>query len=161
MTPAENRPEYDLGTLLRRWGPQYSRTHAMPHWQRRMMRTLAECRTAALGGHLERCDSCGHERPAYNSCGDRHCPTCQGKLARKWLQDRLASVLNTPYFHCIFTIPDSFNVLVPYNERRLYNVLFVEAKWHIGFILGDLRVQKLIAHGSMSADTQNTPLMDT
>jgi hypothetical protein len=118
------RTEHDLGQILRRWGPDYSRTHPVPAGQRRVMEQLAACRTAALGGHVERCEVCGHERPVYNSCGNRHCPTCQGKLARKWLAERLQDVLATAYFHCVFTIPDAFNVLVPRNERTVYNLLF-------------------------------------
>jgi len=119
-----NRTEHSVGEILRGWGAEYSRTHAMTLQQRRVMQTLAECRTAALGGHLEKCDQCGHERPAYDSCGDRHCPTCQGKLARAWLAKRLEDVLNTPYFHCIFTIPEEFNPLVAYNQRVIYEILF-------------------------------------
>jgi hypothetical protein len=91
------------------------------------MEALASCRTSSLGGHLERCGQCGFEQPVYNSCGNRNCPTCQGKLARKWLSARLADLLNTSYFHCVFTIPDTFNVLVPYNETVIYNLLFKAA----------------------------------
>jgi len=76
---------------------------------------------------MEKCDACGFERPVYNSCGDRNCPTCQGKLARKWLAARLDDLLNTAYFHCVFTIPDTFNVLAPYNETTVYNALFKAA----------------------------------
>ncbi|MBU0639525.1 MAG: IS91 family transposase [Planctomycetes bacterium] len=121
------RPLHSVGEILRRWGPEYTRTHAVPPHQRRAMQALAACRTAALGGHLEQCTDCGHERPVYNSCGNRHCPTCQGQLARAWLAQRLGEVLNALYFHCIFTIPDTFNVLVPYNARVIYTLLFEAA----------------------------------
>jgi hypothetical protein len=135
MNALGNRTEHDIGEILRNWGPEYSRTHPMTAGQRRVMRALAECRTAALGGHLEQCDACGHERPVYNSCGDapspkrygatsRHCPTCQGQLARAWLAARLDDVLNTAYFHTIFTLPDGFNGLVAYNAPVMYNLLF-------------------------------------
>src|ERR1035437_9848036 len=99
MTGDSGRTAHSVGEILRGWGPEYSRTHAMTHQQRRVMQTLAACRTAALGGHLEKCDQCGHERPAYDSCGDRHCPTCQGKLARQWLAERREDVPNKPYFY--------------------------------------------------------------
>ena len=120
----ENRTEYSVGEILRCWGPAYSRSHPVPDHQRRAIQALADCRTDALGGHLERCDQCGFERPVYNSCGNRNCPTCQGKLARKWLAERLDDLLNTPYFHCVFTIPDTFNPLVLCNETTIYNALF-------------------------------------
>ena len=139
------RTEYTVGEILRRWGPQYSRTHPMPAQQRKVLETLARCRTAELGGHLERCEHCGRERPVYNSCGDRHCPTCQGKLARKWLQKHLGDLLPTAYFHTVFTVPDTFNVLVPRNERVFYNMLFKAASQslrHLGrkHLKGDLAV---------------------
>jgi len=92
------------------------------------MDDLSACRTADLGGHLEKCDACAYEHPVYNSCGSRHCPMCQGKLARRWLKKRMDELLPTPYFHCVFTIPDTFNVLVPCNERVFYGLLF-KAAW--------------------------------
>lgn len=116
-----------VGAVLRRSGPAYSQTHPVPTHQRKAIRALAACWTAALGGHLETCDECGHERPVYNSCGNRNCPTCQGKLARRWLSQRLDDLLNTVYFHCVFTIPDTFNVFVLYNERVVYDALFKAA----------------------------------
>jgi hypothetical protein len=124
MKAGGNRTEHSVGEIFRRWGGEYSRTHPLSRSQRRVLQTLAQCRTAALGGHLEKCDQCGLERPVYNSCGDRHCPTCQGKLAREWLAKRLDEVLNTPYFHCIFTLPEQFNALIPYNQRVMYELLF-------------------------------------
>jgi hypothetical protein len=124
---AGGRTEHSVGEVLRGWLGEYSRTHPLSSHQRRVSQALAECRTAALGGHLETCDDCGYEQPVYNSCGNRHCPVCQGKLARQWLEDRLEDVLETPYFHTVFTLPDSFNVLVPYNERTVYELLFQAA----------------------------------
>ena len=129
------RTTYSVGEILRGWGPEYTRTHPVPGYQRRAMQALAECRTAALGGHLERCPECGHERPVYNSCGNRHCPTCQGRLARAWLAARLGEVLNTSYFHDIFTIPEEFNVLVPYNARVIYALLFAAAAGTIQYLM--------------------------
>jgi hypothetical protein len=123
MSAIGQRTEFDVGEIFRRWGPAYSRTHPMTAQQRKVMRILAMCRTSALGGHLERCDRCGRERPVYNSCGERHCPTCQGALARKWLERRLEDVLNTAYFHTIFTLPDTFDCLVAGNEATLYDLL--------------------------------------
>src|ERR1700722_1891534 len=74
--------------------------------QRRAMTAIELCRTAALGGHVEQCDSCGHERIAYNSCRDRNCPKCQSLARAQWLADREAELLNTQYFHVVFTVPE-------------------------------------------------------
>lgn len=122
------RPLFSVGGIFRRWGPEYESSRAVPTFHRRVIRDLSVCRTAALGGHLEQCDSCGYEHPAYNSCRNRHCPQCQSRLARRWLSDRLSESLPVPYFHCVFTIPDSFRVLVPGNERVIYDLLF-RAAW--------------------------------
>jgi len=73
---------------------------------------------------MEQCEQCGHERPVYDSCGDRHCPTRKGTRASEWLARHLEDVLNTPYFHCIFTIPEQFNPLVAYNQQVIYEILF-------------------------------------
>src|SRR5215471_1052290 len=70
------------------------------------MTAIEVCRTAALGGHLERCDCCNHERPCYDSCGDRHCPKCQSLARAEWVEKRTSEVLPTPYFHVVFTIPE-------------------------------------------------------
>jgi hypothetical protein len=93
MDTAQARPEFSVGGIFRDWGGEYRRTHAVSTSQARAMEALAACRTAALGGHLEECDGCGFERPAYNSCGNRHCPQCQGKLARRWLKRQMADLL--------------------------------------------------------------------
>src|ERR1700745_3852740 len=73
--------------------------------QRRVLYDLARCRTAALGGHVEVCDQCGHRQIAYNSCRNRHCPKCQGPAAARWLAAREADLLPVPYFHVVFTLP--------------------------------------------------------
>jgi hypothetical protein len=128
MDDSSDRPLFDVGGILRRWGDSYVASRPVPTVHRRVIRDLSACRTAVLGGHLEQCDSCGYEHPVYNSCGNRHCPQCQSRLARRWLRDRMAEVLPIPYFHCVFTIPDTFNVLVPRNERVVYGLLF-RAAW--------------------------------
>jgi hypothetical protein len=92
--------------------------------ERRILRAIASCRTAALGGHVEQCDHCHHQRIAYNSCRNRHCPKCQGLACAKWMADRAKELLNVEYFHVVFTLPDTFNSLVLSNKRVVYNVLF-------------------------------------
>src|SRR5205807_5571111 len=73
--------------------------------QRRVLRDLVRCRTAELGGHVEACDGCGHQRIAYNSCRNRHCPRCQAAARAEWLDQRAAELLATAYFHVVFTLP--------------------------------------------------------
>src|SRR5258708_5099839 len=92
--------------------------------QRRLMTAIAACRTAVLGGHLERCDQCGHERNAYNSCGDRHCPKCQSLARAQWIQDRQAELLDAPYFHVVFTVPEQIAAIAYQNKEVIYSILF-------------------------------------
>src|SRR5437667_12655433 len=77
------------------------------------MAPIEACRTAVLGGHVERCDACGHQRITYNSCANRHCPRCQALARAKWLERRTAEILDTEYFHVVFTVPDAIAAL-PY-----------------------------------------------
>lgn len=88
------------------------------------MRHVEQCRTAALGGHRETCDSCGHIRISYNSCRDRHCPKCQSLKKAQWLEARKERLLPVPYFHVVFTLPDNLNLLVLYNKAHVFNILF-------------------------------------
>jgi len=80
-----------------------------------------------LGGHLDVCDTCGHTRPAYNSCRNRHCPKCQALPAARWIDARLARLLPTPYFPVVFTLPGALRGLVLHNRRRLFALLFAAA----------------------------------
>jgi len=98
----------ELADVLRRHGPTYRELHAhsVSHAQRRVMAAIEQCRTAAMGGHVEQCDACGHQRIAYNSCGNRHCPKCQSLVRAQWLDARQADLLPVPYFHVVFTVPE-------------------------------------------------------
>ena len=87
------------------------------------MTAIELCRTAALGGHVEQCDSCGHERIAYNSCRDKY-PKCQSLARAQWLADREAELLNTQYFHVVFTVPEEIAVIAFQNNRVVYDILF-------------------------------------
>jgi hypothetical protein len=92
--------------------------------QRRVLRDLQRCRTAALGGHVEACDRCGHRQIAYNSCRNRHCPKCQGVARARWLEDRAAELLPVEYFHVVFTLPDLIGPLALQNPHVVYGTLF-------------------------------------
>jgi hypothetical protein len=91
--------------------------------QRRVLNDLAACRTAALGGHVLECPECGHQQIAYNSCGNRHCPTCQATASARWLEARAGELLPVPYFHLVFTLPDALNPIALANPRVVYDLL--------------------------------------
>jgi hypothetical protein len=88
------------------------------------MQALTACRTAALGGHVEACDDCGHQRISYNSCRNRHCPKCQSLTRAQWIEDRKSELLDCPYFHIVFTLPEEVAAIAYQNKAMLYNLLF-------------------------------------
>src|SRR5579871_2604864 len=120
MEQLPTHPTLRLGDILRRHGPAYAARHPISPEQSQVLRHLADCRTAALGGHLETCHGCGYARASYNSCRDRHCPTCQASKRAAWLEARLERLLPVPYFHVVFTLPDLLAPLIRCNQRRLY-----------------------------------------
>ena len=91
--------------------------------QRRALDDLTACRTAALGGHILECLDCGHQEISYNSCGNRHCPKCQGTAAARWLETQAADLLDTPYFHVVFTLPSALGPMALHNPREVYGLL--------------------------------------
>src|SRR5260370_13997530 len=101
------RPKLEVADIFRRYGEVYRQNDgaSLSTAQRRVMTAIEVCRTAALGGHLERCDSCSYERPCYDSCRDRHCPKCQSLARAEWVEKRKAQILQTHYFHVVFTLP--------------------------------------------------------
>src|SRR5262250_1376180 len=120
------RPRLEVADVFRRYGPAYRQQHeaSLSRGQRRVMNAIELCRTAALGGHLEECDSCGYQRPAYNSCANRHCPKCQSLARAQWLEDRQAELLETQYFHVVFTVPQEIAALAYQNKETVYHILF-------------------------------------
>ncbi|MGP0066134.1 MAG: IS91 family transposase [Isosphaeraceae bacterium] len=106
-----------LDEFLERYGPELT-----PE-QRRALKDLISCRTAALGGHVLGCPECGHQQIAYNSCGNRHCPSCQATAAARWLEARAAELLPVPYFHLVFTLPDALDPIALANPRVVYDLL--------------------------------------
>ena len=97
-------------------------------WQLRTLSAVRRCRTAALGGHIDACSDCAKITISYNSCRNRHCPKCQGKNRDNWIQARTTELLPVPYFHVVFTLPDSLNSLAIHNPKMVYDVLF-ESAW--------------------------------
>lgn len=126
MAEVPNRREtVEIADIFRRFGPRHVARLArgIGHDQGRAMRAIAACRTAELGGHVERCDRCGAERVSYNSCRNRHCPKCQFLRQERWLLMRGRDALPVPYFHLVFTLPASLNPLALANRRAVYNLL--------------------------------------
>jgi hypothetical protein len=121
-----DRPKLEVADVFRRYGEAYREQHgaSMSTGQRRAMTAIEVCRTAVLGGHLERCDDCGHERNAFNSCRDRHCPKCQSLARARWIEDRKAELLDVPYFHVVFTVPEEIAAIALQNKKVVYDILF-------------------------------------
>ena len=121
-----NRPPLEVADIIRAAGDDFihrNQTHlAWP--QLKVLRAIRNCRTQALGGHLDRCSVCGHEAISYNSCRNRHCPKCQTNAREQWLAKRGEDLLPVPYFHVVFTIPHDLSALALQNKRILYDLLF-------------------------------------
>jgi hypothetical protein len=120
------RPRLELAEVIRAHGDafldQYGAT--LSPERRRVLNDLIRCRTAALGGHAEACDRCGHRRIAYNSCRNRHCPKCQASAAAQWVEAQAADLLPVEYFHVVFTLPALLGPLALQNPRVVYGILF-------------------------------------
>ena len=120
------RPALEVGDVFRRYGETYRQQHAasLSLDQLRVMSAIERCRTAALGGHVEECDQCHYQRIAYNSCRNRHCPKCQSLARAEWIEDRQAELLDTQYFHVVFTVPEEIAAMAYQNKEVVYNILF-------------------------------------
>ena len=121
-----DRPKLEVADVFRRYGEAHREHHgaSMSAGQRRVMSAIQVCRTAALGGHLERCDQCGYERNAFNSCRDRHCPKCQCLARAQWIEKRQSELLDVPYFHVVFTVPEEIAAIAYQNKEVVYGILF-------------------------------------
>jgi hypothetical protein len=133
------RPPLEVADIFRQYGYDFRLTHSLSPEQRRVMRAIERCRTASLGGHVEQCDACGHQRIAYNSCRNRHCPKCQALAKARWLQARLADLLPVDYFHVVFTLPEQLAAVALQNKRVAYNLLFSAASETLRTIAADPR----------------------
>jgi hypothetical protein len=120
-----SRPAVEVADILHAQGDTFVEQHPwLSVQQRSVLRAIARCRTAALGGHLDRCDACGHQAISYNSCRNRHCPKCQAQARERWLHARECDLLDVPYVHVVFTLPHALLPLVYRNSARLYTWLF-------------------------------------
>jgi predicted RNA-binding Zn-ribbon protein involved in translation (DUF1610 family) len=116
-----------LGDIARAHGAALRRSHVLTPEQHAVLRAIERCRTAALGGHMHACDSCGYAVPMYNSCRNRHCPTCQSLEQHKWLERRRDTILPVPYFHLVFTLPSELRPVVAMNRERMFALMFEAA----------------------------------
>jgi hypothetical protein len=123
------RHTIEVADIFRAAGPAYRAAHAghLSLSQLKVMSAIETCRTAALGGHVEACSDCGHQRIAYNSCRNRHCPRCQGAAARTWLEAQEANLLPVGYFHVVFTLPAQIADIAFHNKALVYDLLFKAA----------------------------------
>lgn len=123
------RPRHRVAEVIRRFYDRFALRYPALDTPpiRDVLGDLAVCRTAALGGHLEQCDGCGFARVSYNSCRNRHCPSCQGSARSAWLARQEADVLPVSYFHVVFTLPEALRGLALQNRERVYGILFKTA----------------------------------
>jgi hypothetical protein len=118
------RPALELADIFRQHGLAYQQAHALPRDHRRVMRAIEICRTAALGGHVEKCSHCSHTRNSYNSCRNRHCPKCQSLARAAWVESRKLELLPVEYFHVVFTLPEPIAQVALQNKALVYGILF-------------------------------------
>jgi hypothetical protein len=157
------RPAVEVANILRVQGRRFLDRYrsSFDFQQLKAFRAIQNCRTAALGGHLDACPQCGHQAISYNSCRNRHCPKCQAQARERWLAAREQELLATNYFHVVFTVPHELNLLVLDNPRVFYHLLFTASAAtllevaadprHLGAAIGILSIlhtwgQNLLAH---------------
>lgn len=114
----------DLQHMFSEYGQKYRTIHKLPLNQLKAMSSIESCRTAKLGGHIYKCDSCGETKSSYNSCRNRHCPKCQGLAKEKWIEDRKSDIMPVRYFHIVFTLPDELDGIALRNQKIVYDILF-------------------------------------
>ena len=131
------RPTWEVADVFRRYGAAYRALHRLPPHHLRIMKAIEQCRTAALGGHVDECGHCQHQRISYNSCRNRHCPKCQNLARAQWLEQRQGELLPVEYFHVVFTIPEQLNRLALQNKPVVYGILFAASAATLQTIAAD------------------------
>lgn len=127
LSSETGRPRFEIGDIVRQHGAAFMREHTLRTEQRRALVAIARCRTAALGGHLDLCRSCGYEHPAYNSCRNRHCPKCQALRQERWIAARHARMLPVKHFHVVFTLPSELRPLAAHRRELIFRALMSAA----------------------------------
>jgi hypothetical protein len=133
------RPVLDVADIFRAHGPAYRLSQAghLSLGQLKVMSAIEACRTAELGGHVERCEDCAKVQISYNSCRNRHCPKCQGAAAQRWLEAREAELLPLAYYHVVFTLPAQIGDIAYQNKAAVYDILFKAASQTLLTIAAD------------------------
>jgi len=139
-----------MAEVFNRFADDYQRNRILSFEQQKLIRDIRQCRTHILGGHLTACSSCGHIKVHYNSCGNRHCPQCQGVNKEKWILERSYDLLEVKYFHVVFTLPSELRSICYQNQRLIYNLLFSCAWQTLDDFSRDPK-QKLMARMGMIA----------
>jgi hypothetical protein len=125
--PGQARPRLEVADIFRAAASAFRDKYVPSREQLKVMAAIQRCRTASMGGHLDVCSECGHERPAYNSCRNRHCPKCQSLAQARWIAQRQERVIPTKYFHVVFTLPEPLRALARANAEAMYDLLFESA----------------------------------
>ena len=115
---------YEVAHIIEQFGDDFVKQYHPNTWTTRTLNALKICRTAALGGHKDRCNNCGKARISYDSCRNRHCPKCQGSKQAFWIEDVSRRIIDTKYFHVVFTVPEQLNVICLLDSRKFYSILF-------------------------------------
>jgi len=118
---------FDIADIVRGHRVALELAHSLRPQQKRVLTNIAQCRTAILGGHLDKCQNCGYERPSYNSCRDRHCPKCQALAQEKWIAEQQQRMLDVKHFHVVFTLPAELRPLAAFAKDAVYGALFRSA----------------------------------
>jgi hypothetical protein len=158
-----SRPSLEVADIFRAHGAAWRKANAghVSLGQLKVMSAIENCRTAALGGHVARCQNCTHTLIAYNSCRNRHCPKCQGAAAKQWLAEREAELLPVPYYHVVFTLPAKIADIAYQNKTVIYAILFKAAAETLMTIAADPKhlgaqiALTAVLHSWGSALTQN------
>ena len=124
------KPLHEVADVLHAHWNEVTTTGQFNTWQVRTLNAVRRCRTAAMGGHIDSCDNCGHLRISYNSCRNRHCPKCQAVQREKWIAAREAELLPVNYFHVVFTLPEALNRLCMHEPKKMYDLLF-DTTWNV------------------------------
>ena len=122
------KPTHEVADIIRLHGTRFEQQYQPRVQVKKILRALTLCRTEALGGHVSKCNNCGKETISYNSCRNRHCPKCQATNRERWIIDRESELLPVPYYHIVFTLPQTFNELLPLHDKAVYSALFA-ASW--------------------------------
>lgn len=147
------RPVFEVKDVLQGIGSGIEEM-GLNTWQLRTLSAIKKCRTAALGGHIDACDACGNISISYNSCRNRHCPKCQGKNREDWIQAREQELLPVPYFHLVFTLPDSLHALAMQYPKQIYDILF-DSAWQTLHTFGKNKGVKMGMIGILHTWGQN------